>query len=157
MKSCWAQILGKEFPLHSMCLCLFEGFGFRQLAFSAPRKSLAEQEFKGNQFEPAFRLLYQYGAIALFPQTASSLGEQEGLVGLCHPAALQLPGLPNRKLSAGGLRKFYAPFSLLVSIAEGARKSTRRSIWHRKEKTHYRCYQEGQGIKIQLSNIRQPA
>lgn len=136
MRSCWAQILRKEFPLHSVCLHPFEDLSFRRLAFSTPGKSLAEQEFKANQFEPAFRPLYQCDAIALFPQTAFRLGEQEGLVGLCHSATLQFPGrvtlVSQQKSLCRRFMKFYAPFSLLVSIAVVARKSTRRSIWHQK-------------------------
>lgn len=91
-RSCWAQILGKQFPLHKMCLCPFEDLGFRQLAFSTPRKSPAEQGFGANRFKPPFHPLYQCDAIALFPQTAFSLGEQEGLLGLCRSAAFQFPG-----------------------------------------------------------------
>lgn len=29
IRSCWVQILGKEFPLHSVCLHVFEVLGFR--------------------------------------------------------------------------------------------------------------------------------
>lgn len=67
------------------------GLGFSQLSFSAARKSLAEQEFKANQFELPFRPLYQCDAITLFLKTAFSLGEAKGLVGLCHSSALQFP------------------------------------------------------------------
>lgn len=53
---------------------------------------------------------------------------------------------------------FYAPFSLPVSISVVGRKSTRRSIWHQKgipEEADYRCYQEGEGNKIQQWHVSQ--
>jgi len=75
IRSCWAQILGKEFPLHLVCLRPSEDLGFRRMAFSTSRKSLAEQEFGAKQSEPPFLPLHQCDAIALFPQLAFSLGE----------------------------------------------------------------------------------
>lgn len=92
IRSCWAHVLGEEFPLHSMHLHPFENLGYRQMAFSTSRKTRTEQEFRSNQFEHPFLPLHLCHAIALFPQIAFSLQEQEGPVGLCCWAAFQFPG-----------------------------------------------------------------
>lgn len=128
MRSCRAQILGKQFPLHKTCLCPFEDLGFRQLAFSTPRKPPTEQGFRGNRFKPPFHPLYRCDAIALFPQTAFSLGQRaRGPAGAVLFSSVPVPracdcSFPT-EISLQELNEsFMLPFSLLMSIAVVARK-----------------------------------